>query len=106
MRKTIRAKTVYGDAKVKATVRKCFAVHPVEDDYWGVTYIPTGLKAPGYFFSKESALKAAKAARQFFPYPLSGERLEEWKKQFKTEQEIYDSWFSELVGFGVGEFLT
>ena len=106
MRKTIIVLSASGETKIKAMTRKVFAVNRTEDDFWVVTYIPTGRKAPGYFFSKKSAIAASQAARNFFPHPMSGNHFEEWKSQFKTEQDIYDAWFSQLVGFGVGEFLV
>lgn len=69
-RKTIRTQTIYGAVKIKATARK-WLVNRQEDDYWVVTHVPTGLKFPGYFFSKGDAIAASKLARRLFPYPLS-----------------------------------
>lgn len=88
-RKTIVTQTIYGQTSIKATVRKWLAVHPHEDDYWVVTHIPSGRKAPGYFLSKKDAIAASKLARRLFPYPLSQQTApsqEQWFNQLKQNR--------------------
>ena len=70
MRKTITASTIYGAWKTIATVRKWLAVNRLDDDYWGVTYVPYGLRFPGWFATKKDAIAASKVARRIFPYPI------------------------------------
>ena len=82
MRKRIVTQTIYGKIPVKATARKWLAVNRHEDDYWVVTYIPSGRKAPGYFISKKDAIAAAKIARRVFPYPLRMETAPTQKQWF------------------------
>jgi hypothetical protein len=70
MRKTITTQTIYGLGKAQATARKWLAVNRCDDDYWGVTHIPSGLLLPGHFVSKSDAIAASKVARRIFPYPI------------------------------------
>jgi hypothetical protein len=70
MRKTITTRTIYGRWKTIATVRKCLAINRLDDDYWGITYIPSGLRFPGWFVTKKDAIAASKVARRIFPYPI------------------------------------
>ena len=84
MRKTIKTETMYGLWRVKATVRKWLGINRVDGDYWAVTYIPRGLKLPGYFVSKKDAIAASKLARPMFPHPFNQERL-------PTENEWFDT---------------
>ena len=70
MRKTITASTIYGAWKTIATVRKWLAVNRLDDDYWGVTYVDSGLRFPGWFATKKDAIAASKVARRIFPYPF------------------------------------
>ena len=70
MRKTITTSTIYGAWKTIATVRKWLAVNRLDDDYWGVTYVPYGLRFPGWFATKKDAIAASKVARRIFPYPF------------------------------------
>lgn len=82
-RKRIKVRTIYGDCSIKATVRKWLAIHPHEDDYWVITYVPNGLKAPGYFLNKKDAIAASKLARRVFPYPLRIETAPTQKQWFQ-----------------------
>ena len=70
MRKTITTRTIYGRWKTIATVRKCLAINRLDDDYWGITYIPSGLRFPSWFVTKRDAIAASKVARRIFPYPF------------------------------------
>lgn len=84
MRRTIKCQSIYGVCKTQATTRKWLAVNRHEDDYWVVTYIPWGRKAPGYFLSKKDAIAASKIARRIFPYPLRMETAPTQKQWFET----------------------
>jgi hypothetical protein len=88
MRKTITTQTVYGLGKAQATARKWLAVNRCDDDYWGVTHIPSGLLLPGHFVSKSDAIAASKIARSFFPHPL--------RQNNQTLIPTADLWFDEL----------
>jgi hypothetical protein len=70
MRKTITTQTIYGLGKAQATARKWLAVNRLDDDYWGITYIPFGVRFPGWFATKRDAIAASKIARRIFPYPI------------------------------------
>lgn len=91
MRKTIPIQTIYGIAKIKVTVRKWLAINRQQDDFWVVTHIPTGLRLPGYFFSKKQAIAASKLARRIFPYPV--------RRETAPTQE---QWFSVLESSSIG----
>lgn len=81
-RKTVVTQTIYGEIPVKVTARKWLAVNRNEDDYWVVTHIPSGKKAPGYFLNKKDAIAASKLARRVFPYPLRIETAPTQKQWF------------------------
>jgi hypothetical protein len=94
MRKTIIAHTIYGQWKVKATTRKWIAVHRIDDDYWGVTYIAYGLRFPGWFATKRDAIAASKVARRIFPYPIkNNEHL------MPTEAQWFESLEDNQINF-------
>jgi hypothetical protein len=94
MRKTITTQTIYGLGKAQATARKWLAVNRCDDDYWGVTHIPSGLLLPGHFVSKSDAIAASKIARRIFPYPFkNNEHL------MPTEAQWFESLEDNQINF-------
>jgi hypothetical protein len=94
MRKTITTRTIYGRWKTIATVRKCLAINRLDDDYWGITYIPSGLRFPGWFATKRDAIAASKVARRIFPYPIkNNEHL------MPTEAQWFESLGDNQINF-------